>query len=81
MTLDTPETSSGDTTWTITGLHGTAGVSFSATFTVEGDARPADGDAALQDMVDALTAKKTFSRLYGVKSYTQATTQVCDPTT
>lgn len=82
MSLDAPIESSGDTTWTVSARHGTAeAVSLMVKVTVEGSATELDGDAALQDIVDALVSKPKFSAVNGLKSYTTFATRAMRPTT
>lgn len=81
MSLDAPVESAGETTWTVSARHGTAeAVSLMVKVTVEGSATELDGDAALQDIVDALVSKPKFNGVNGTKSYTKYATRTMRPT-
>jgi hypothetical protein len=78
MSYEAPVTSQGSTTWTVTATHGP--VSITAQVIAEGSGTEADGDSALQDLVDALTRSATFATVSGVKAYTASTTRAMRPT-
>jgi hypothetical protein len=81
MSYDSPVTSDSTPAWTLSCQYGAAStVTVSATITVEGSATEADADAALQELVDALTARTRFSVVSGVKTYTANATQNMRPT-
>lgn len=77
MPYEEPTTSQGSTTWTVTATHGP--VSISAQVIAEGSGTEADGDGALQDLVDALHRASTFTSVSGVKSYSASTTRSMQP--
>jgi len=78
MPLDEPVTSQGTTTWVVNATHGQ--VSVSAQVIAEGSGTEADGDSALQDLVDALHRSSAFTNVNGFKSYTASTTRNMEPT-
>lgn len=80
MSYDQPVTADSAPSWTLSCQYGVAStVTVSATITVEGSATETDADAALQELVDAVTARTRFSNVYGVKTYTSTATQSVHP--
>lgn len=80
MSYDSPVTSASAPGWTLSCQYGVAStVTVSAVITKEGSATEADADAALQELVDALTARPRFSNISGVKTYTSNATQNMHP--
>lgn len=77
MPLDEPVTSQGNITWTISATHGP--VSVTAQVIAEGSGTEADGDSALQDMVDVLHRSSAFTNVSGTKAYTANTSQAMEP--
>lgn len=77
MPYEEPVTSQGSVTWTVNATHGQ--VSISAQVIAEGSGTEADGDSALQDLVDALHRSSAFTNVAGTKSYTANTTRAMDP--
>lgn len=81
MPYDPPETSVSDTAWTLSCRYGAvATVTLTISVSVEGGATEADGDKALQDLVNALSGRARFSDVSGVKSYRASETRVMQPT-
>jgi hypothetical protein len=78
MPYEEPVTSQGGITWTVNAQHGQ--VSVSAQVIAEGAGTEADGDSALQDLVDALHRSAAFSNVSGTKSYSASTTRSMQPT-
>jgi hypothetical protein len=82
VSYDSPVNSASSPGWTLSAQYGVAStVTLSATITVEGSATESDADAALQEVVDALSARPHFSNIYGVKTYTSTATQEMRPST
>lgn len=80
MPYATPVSGQSDPHWTLGCRYGSASqVSLNITITVEGTATEADGDAALQELVDAISARTTFNSVNGQKAYTSSTTQTMLP--
>ncbi|MFF2094873.1 hypothetical protein [Streptomyces sp. NPDC058202] len=77
MPYEQPVTSQGSVAWTINATHGP--VSVSATVIAEGSGTEADGDSALQDMVDVLHRSNLFTNVSGTKSYSASTTRSMQP--
>lgn len=75
MPLDTPQTSTSDVTWTVTGRYNSqSATSFQLHITTEGGAgSEAEGDDFLQQLVDVLSAR--FPSVAGTKGFTSYTTR------
>jgi len=74
MPLDSPQTSTSDVTWTVSGRYSANSVtSFQAHVTVEGPSDEAEGDACLQALVDLLSTR--FPGVTATKGYTTYTTR------
>ena len=74
MPLDTPQTQTGDTTWTVNGhLNSTSVTGFQVSITVESSATESEGDALLQALVDLLAPR--YYNVSGFKGYNAYTTR------
>lgn len=74
MPLDTPQTSTGDTTWIVNGrLNATSVTGFQVTITTEGPSTESEGDDLLQQLVDLLTPR--YHAVTGFKGYNAYTTR------
>lgn len=78
MPLDTPQTSTSETTWVINGrLNGTSATGFQLTITTEGSSTESEGDALLQSLVDLLAPR--YYGVSGFKGYSAYTTRTMTP--
>lgn len=76
MPYDTPVTSESAPSWNLSAQYSAAStVTLSATITVEGSATDSGADDALQELVDALTARPHFNSISAVKTYASNATQ------
>jgi len=74
MPLDTPQTSTSDTTWTINGrLNSNSATSFQLSISTESPATESEGDALLQALVDLLAPR--YYNVTGTKGFTAYTTR------
>ncbi|WP_406168865.1 hypothetical protein [Streptomyces sp. NBC_00996] len=82
MPYDPPVVQTSDTEWTVSAQYGSATtVRLAVSITVEGSATEADGDSALQDIVDALSGRVRFSNVFGQKAYRSSEARAMQPTT
>lgn len=78
MPLDTPQTSTSDTTWTVNGhLNATSVTGFQVSISVEGPSTESEGDALLQALVDLLAPR--YYNVTGFKGYSAYTTRTMTP--
>ncbi|MGW0993541.1 hypothetical protein ACWD5V_09560 [Streptomyces sp. NPDC002523] len=80
MAYDPPTSSTEETTWTVSARFGTvSSVTVAARIIIEDVATEADADAALQDVVNALSARGGYSNVTGVKSASARETRQMQP--
>jgi hypothetical protein len=78
---DPPTSSAEETTWTVGARYGTvSSVMISVRIAIEDAATEADADAALQDVVNALSSRPGYSNVTGTKSATARETRTMRPT-
>ena len=78
MSLDQPQTSTGDTTWVVNGrLNSTSITSFQVCISVEGTSTENEGDDLLQQLVDLLAPR--YYNVTGFKGYNAYTTRTMTP--
>ncbi|MFI6560407.1 hypothetical protein [Streptomyces sp. NPDC050534] len=78
MPLDTPQTQTGDTTWTVNGhLNATSVTGFQVSISVEGPSTESEGDALLQALVDLLAPR--YYNVSAFKGYNAYTTRTMTP--
>lgn len=74
MPLDQPQTSTSETTWSISGrLSNSSATNFQVHITTEGPSTESEGDALLQALVDLLAPR--YYSVTGTKGYTAYTTR------
>lgn len=80
MSYEPPTSSTQETTWTVSARFGTVSmVTLGIRINIEDVATETDGDAALQDIVNALTNRAGYTNVTGVKNQTALETRVMEP--
>jgi hypothetical protein len=80
VAYDPPISTSQETTWTVSARYGTvSAVTVSARIIIEDVATEVNADAALQDLVNALSTRPGYSNVTGMKNYTSQQTQAMQP--
>ncbi|MFB7595769.1 hypothetical protein [Streptomyces sp. NPDC056160] len=80
MPYDPPETTQSGVTWNLTCRYGTvSAVQLNVNVVIGDSATEADGDAALQDVVNVLAQNSRFSSISAAKAYTASETRAMQP--
>ncbi|MCX3064194.1 hypothetical protein [Streptomyces beihaiensis] len=80
MPYEPPQTTQSGVAWSLTCRYGTvSAVQVDLSIVIGDSATEADGDAALQELVNLITGDSQFSQITAQKAYTSSETQAMQP--